>query len=51
MNETENMECAERNEGYDDARFALVVYIGTPIAFIGIVFNGILVVIHLIKYS
>ncbi|EFO17589.1 hypothetical protein LOAG_10909 [Loa loa] len=45
MNESEVIECAEKNEGYDDARFALVVYIGTPIAFIGTLFNGILLII------
>ncbi|KHN81165.1 Rhodopsin, GQ-coupled [Toxocara canis] len=37
-------ECAAKNEGYDVARFALVVYVGTPIAFVGIFFNAILLV-------
>ncbi|KAM3717448.1 G-protein coupled receptor [Dirofilaria immitis] len=45
MNETEATKCAEKNEGYDDARFALVVYIGTPMAFIGTIFNVILLVL------
>uniref|UniRef100_A0AAF5PUK2 G_PROTEIN_RECEP_F1_2 domain-containing protein n=1 Tax=Wuchereria bancrofti TaxID=6293 RepID=A0AAF5PUK2_WUCBA len=48
MNETE---CAEKNEGYDNARFALVVYIGTPVAFLGTVFNGILLIIFCHKKS
>lgn len=41
MNESETVQCAQKNEGYYDGRFALVVYIGTPIAFIGAIFNGI----------
>ncbi|KAL3984962.1 7 transmembrane receptor (rhodopsin family) protein [Acanthocheilonema viteae] len=45
MNESKLVECAEKNEGYDDARFALVVYIGTPVAFIGTIFNVILLII------
>lgn len=44
MNENESTECTEKNEAYDSARFALVVYVGTPVAFTGIVFNGILLV-------
>lgn len=36
--------CAGKNEGYDMARFALVTYVGTPIAMLGIVFNGLLMV-------
>uniref|UniRef100_A0A158Q7I5 G_PROTEIN_RECEP_F1_2 domain-containing protein n=1 Tax=Elaeophora elaphi TaxID=1147741 RepID=A0A158Q7I5_9BILA len=45
MNESEVVECAKKNEGYDGARYALVVYIGTPIALIGTLFNGILLTI------
>uniref|UniRef100_A0A915PXG2 G-protein coupled receptors family 1 profile domain-containing protein n=1 Tax=Setaria digitata TaxID=48799 RepID=A0A915PXG2_9BILA len=39
MNQSVTVECAEKNEGYDGGRFALVVYIGTPVAFIGTIFN------------
>uniref|UniRef100_A0A915AQU8 G-protein coupled receptors family 1 profile domain-containing protein n=2 Tax=Parascaris univalens TaxID=6257 RepID=A0A915AQU8_PARUN len=42
--ETQLVRCAGKNEGYDDARFALVVYVGTPIALVGIIFNAILLV-------
>lgn len=42
--ETQMVKCAGKNEGYDDARFALVVYVGTPIALVGIIFNAILLV-------
>jgi hypothetical protein len=37
-------ECGAKNEGYDDARFSLVVYVGTPFALCGILFNSILIV-------
>ncbi|VDM99084.1 unnamed protein product [Thelazia callipaeda] len=45
MNGSEGAECAIKNEVYDDARFALVLYFGTPIACIGIVFNTILLIL------
>ncbi|VDK28095.1 unnamed protein product [Gongylonema pulchrum] len=51
MNESEITECAEKNEAYDGARFALVVYIGTPIAIVGILFNGILLALFCNKKS
>lgn len=41
---TEVHECGAKNEGYDDARFSLVVYVGTPFALCGILFNSILIV-------
>ncbi|KAE9552114.1 hypothetical protein FO519_004694 [Halicephalobus sp. NKZ332] len=37
------LECGGKNEAYDFARFALVTYVGTPIAIFGLVFNAILV--------
>ena len=38
------LECGGKNEAYDFARFALVTYVGTPIAIFGLIFNAILVV-------
>lgn len=43
-NETESEECFPKSEGYDDFRFALVVYFGTPIAVCGVISNAILIV-------
>ena len=37
-------ECGGKNEAYDFARFALVTYVGTPIALLGLLFNAFLVV-------
>uniref|UniRef100_A0A7E4VR17 G_PROTEIN_RECEP_F1_2 domain-containing protein n=1 Tax=Panagrellus redivivus TaxID=6233 RepID=A0A7E4VR17_PANRE len=39
----DDFQCGAKNEGYDDARFALVTYGGTPIAICGLIFNLILV--------
>lgn len=37
-----------KNEDYDSARFGLVVFLGTPIALIGILSNAFLFVCHFI---
>uniref|UniRef100_A0AC34RKW7 G-protein coupled receptors family 1 profile domain-containing protein n=1 Tax=Panagrolaimus sp. JU765 TaxID=591449 RepID=A0AC34RKW7_9BILA len=39
----EVLECGGKNEAYDFARFALVTYVGTPIAIFGFLFNSLLV--------
>lgn len=41
---TENDECFPKSEAYDDFRFALVAYVGSPIAVLGIFSNAILIV-------
>ncbi|KAI1722056.1 7 transmembrane receptor (rhodopsin family) domain-containing protein [Ditylenchus destructor] len=40
---TENDECFPKSEAYDDFRFALVAYVGSPIAVLGIFSNAILI--------
>uniref|UniRef100_A0AC35G4V8 G-protein coupled receptors family 1 profile domain-containing protein n=1 Tax=Panagrolaimus sp. PS1159 TaxID=55785 RepID=A0AC35G4V8_9BILA len=40
---SEGLECGGKNEAYDFARFALVTYVGTPIALLGLLFNAFLV--------
>lgn len=37
--------CYAKNEDYDTFRFALVVYIGTPIAIFGVISNTLLIVL------
>ncbi|KAK5966854.1 hypothetical protein GCK32_019715, partial [Trichostrongylus colubriformis] len=39
---SESFENCSRNESYDFARYAVIVYIGTPIALAGVVCNCIL---------
>ncbi|KAK0412413.1 hypothetical protein QR680_006196 [Steinernema hermaphroditum] len=38
--------CGEKNEGYDEARYALIIFIGTPLAITGVLFNSLLIVMH-----
>ena len=44
-------ECGGKNEAYDFARFALVTYVGTPIALLGLLFNAFLVVCFKLYFS
>uniref|UniRef100_A0A914PBW1 G-protein coupled receptors family 1 profile domain-containing protein n=1 Tax=Panagrolaimus davidi TaxID=227884 RepID=A0A914PBW1_9BILA len=43
LSTSEGLECGGKNEAYDFARFALVTYVGTPIALLGLLFNAFLV--------
>lgn len=44
LDSEEELVCGGKSEAYDFARFALVTYIGTPIAIFGLLFNALLVV-------